>query len=92
MKKLFEDAEKGSLDLEADGADESAAKLLLKKHKELSAAETEEEMCKICFEARINAVLIPCGHACLCVHCTNGLSHCPVCRGAIAQCVKMYKC
>jgi len=45
--------------------------------------------CKICFDATVNTVLLPCGHACCCRDCSVRLkfatwdSKCPICRARI---------
>mmetsp|Transcript_27815 Transcript_27815/g.39194 ORF Transcript_27815/g.39194 Transcript_27815/m.39194 type:complete len:198 (+) Transcript_27815:71-664(+) len=53
-----------------------------------------EHTCKVCYEAPVNSVLIPCGHAGLCVSCacTQKASGkgCPFCRAPINEIVKQY--
>ena len=50
---------------------------------------TGSSICVVCFDAPRDAVLMPCGHADLCMACakqvarTNAL--CPICRAPIAQ-------
>ena len=45
--------------------------------------------CKICFDATVNTVLLPCGHACCCQDCSVRLkfatwdTKCPICRARI---------
>tara|TARA_B100002051_G_scaffold201447_1_gene191472 strand:+ start:88 stop:420 length:333 start_codon:yes stop_codon:yes gene_type:complete len=36
--------------------------------------------CKVCFDARIEAVFLPCGHALACEKCARKCERCPVCR------------
>ena len=50
----------------------------------------DKNSCKICFEAKIDAIVIPCGHVCICLSCSKGLKLCPMCRNDISQVVKMY--
>jgi len=45
----------------------------------------EKEQCKICMDAKLERVCIPCGHFCMCTMCANAVmnkkpSHCPICR------------
>lgn len=40
---------------------------------------SDEELCKICFDNRSNAVLLECGHLCACIDCAKQLKECPVC-------------
>jgi len=52
--------------------------------------------CKICFDSRINTVLLPCGHACSCQDCSVKLqfatwdSKCPICRSRIQNISMLY--
>jgi len=45
--------------------------------------------CKICYDAQVNTVLLPCGHACCCEECSVKVkyatldSKCPICRARI---------
>ena len=39
--------------------------------------------CKICFERRIQTVLIPCGHEVLCRKCSRKIKTCPICRKTV---------
>lgn len=43
------------------------------------------DLCKICFDNRIDAVIIPCGHFAICQICGRKLQECPICRGAIMK-------
>jgi len=51
--------------------------------------ENKKLECKICFDAQVNTVLLPCGHACCCEDCSVRVkfatldSKCPICRGRI---------
>jgi len=51
----------------------------------------EENSCKICFENRIDCVIIPCGHISICINCSVGLKLCPMCRQDIVQVIKTFK-
>lgn len=42
---------------------------------------TEGEVaCVVCMHNRVDSVLQPCGHACLCMSCAGKTAHCPMCR------------
>lgn len=53
-----------------------------------------DDDCKICFDMKINCVILPCGHLCICMNCSRQLSKrsgkCPVCRGPIQQAKQVY--
>merc|ERR1712218_505653 len=53
------------------------------KNKELE----ERNLCKVCMEAEICFVFLPCGHLCTCENCAvNGnLKDCPICRVKIEK-------
>eukprot|EP01119_Soliformovum_irregulare_P019832 TRINITY_DN635_c0_g1_i2.p1 TRINITY_DN635_c0_g1~~TRINITY_DN635_c0_g1_i2.p1 ORF type:complete len:294 (+),score=44.88 TRINITY_DN635_c0_g1_i2:76-957(+) len=57
--------------------------------------EEDDNTCKICFEASINAVLIPCGHLALCITCANSLqqtsANCPICRAHVHTVVQTFR-
>mmetsp|Transcript_24520 Transcript_24520/g.78275 ORF Transcript_24520/g.78275 Transcript_24520/m.78275 type:complete len:329 (-) Transcript_24520:420-1406(-) len=52
--------------------------------------EDENHQCSVCFEHRIDAVLIYCGHQ-FCSCCTYGLDKCPICKSSIAFRVRTYR-
>lgn len=62
-----------------------------KKEKKKEEDENEEESCRICFEAKINSVFVPCGHLACCYPCATPLGKCPICRGEVKQVVKTFK-
>ncbi|KAI0231427.1 E3 ubiquitin-protein ligase XIAP [Lamellibrachia satsuma] len=39
--------------------------------------------CKVCLDADMNTVFLPCGHLACCGNCASALSTCPICRTAI---------
>eukprot|EP00741_Cyanophora_paradoxa_P015028 tig00020830_g14499.t1 len=48
--------------------------------------------CLICCANPSNAVILECGHACLCMGCaSSGLSSCPICREPISRVVRVYR-
>ncbi|CAK6967739.1 E3 ubiquitin-protein ligase XIAP [Scomber scombrus] len=49
-----------------------------------------EKQCKVCMDRDICIVFIPCGHLVTCRECSESLSKCPICCGAITQKIKTY--
>lgn len=53
-----------------------------------------QKMCTACYVQCVNAVIIPCGHACMCMSCAKrvqaGQGTCPICRGPIQRLQAMY--
>jgi len=45
--------------------------------------------CVVCMERKCDIIFLPCGHLCSCSLCDRDLAHCPLCRAAIAQRVKI---
>jgi len=56
------------------------------ENKRLKAAKT----CKICLEADVGVVLIPCGHIVCCRGCAGLLSRCSLCGDYVTDTVKIY--
>ena len=52
-----------------------------KKKKENESTGNVE--CKICMDAEVNVVFLPCGHLVCCSSCAPALKNCPICRGLI---------
>ena len=51
----------------------------------------DDGFCVICFERRVDAVILECGHAAVCMTCAQNLrGECPVCRGTISRIVKLF--
>ncbi|EGG13831.1 hypothetical protein DFA_11592 [Cavenderia fasciculata] len=48
-------------------------------------------ICKICFENKIDTVLLDCGHMANCLICAQKVDRCPICRGPIKKVVKIYQ-
>ena len=53
-----------------------------------AAEDDADKECTICLSEQSNAIVMPCGHMCVCMDCGNSLKTskhnlCPVCRGAI---------
>jgi serine/threonine protein kinase len=53
------------------------------------AAEARHE-CIVCVDAPRSIALAPCGHVCSCADCAGDLQQCPICRQAIAACLKVF--
>lgn len=51
----------------------------------------DEDLCKICFEKRSNAVILECGHLCACIDCSKQLKSCPICRNHITRIVHTFR-
>ena len=47
-------------------------------------------LCKICMDAKIDTVLIPCGHWVCCSDCGSNIDKCPLCRNNITLQQKVY--
>ncbi|EPS57975.1 hypothetical protein M569_16842 [Genlisea aurea] len=52
---------------------------------EVEKLETEKIKCQVCFDKRINVVLLPCRHHILCSNCSVKCSKCPICRVSIGE-------
>jgi len=61
------------------------------EEKKKAPEKVEEKECKICMDAEINVVLVPCGHLCVCQNCSKVLNgRCPICKTAIQKVVKTF--
>jgi E3 ubiquitin-protein ligase MYLIP len=47
-------------------------------------------LCKICMDAKIDTVLIPCGHWVCCNNCGSNIDKCPLCRSGITLQQRVY--
>mmetsp|Transcript_94430 Transcript_94430/g.245927 ORF Transcript_94430/g.245927 Transcript_94430/m.245927 type:complete len:196 (+) Transcript_94430:1-588(+) len=54
-------------------------------------AVADEDLCKICYDQRVDVVLYPCGHFILCRWCAQKVSDCPVCRQTLVDVIRTYK-
>jgi len=52
---------------------------------------SERETCIVCFNARIDCVILPCGHLGICMSCCSELDICPLCRGPIRYAQKIFR-
>jgi len=53
---------------------------------------SNKDLCKICFEAPVNTILLKCGHIAFCRECCTQLEQCPICRTQIYQVIETYRC
>ena len=51
----------------------------------------EEKLCKICMDAEMDTLFLPCGHLCSCGRCAKKLRECPVCKKRIRILQKIFK-
>lgn len=63
--------------------DNSKDKLDNKQPDDPIVNENRNELCCICFDAKINSVLLTCGHAVTCLNCSYNINKCPICRSEI---------
>jgi len=56
------------------------------ENKRLKAAKT----CKICLEANIEVMFLPCGHLVSCHGCASLVSRCSLCGASVTDVVKIY--
>jgi hypothetical protein len=52
---------------------------------------SSEDTCKICYDEKVNCVLIRCGHMCTCLECSKQLEKCPICRKHIDDVIQIFK-
>ena len=46
--------------------------------------------CKVCLNADVGVVFLPCGHLVVCKNCAPNLRNCPVCRSRINETIKVF--
>ena len=54
-------------------------------------ADEDLELCRICYEAEMDALFFRCGHVAACEECAKQVKDCPVCRKPVDAVVKIYK-
>ncbi|CAL9059125.1 unnamed protein product [Musa banksii] len=57
---------------------------------EYERLQNEKVLCRICFEAEICMVLLPCRHRILCKRCSEKCKKCPICRIPIVELMPVY--
>ncbi|AXS67756.1 iap-1 [Cryptophlebia peltastica nucleopolyhedrovirus] len=50
----------------------------------------DSKVCKICYNAPLNAAFNPCGHVVACIKCSVSVNKCPTCRMPFETIVKLY--
>ncbi|XP_028040931.1 E3 ubiquitin-protein ligase RNF34 isoform X2 [Bombyx mandarina] len=50
-----------------------------------------EDACKICMAARLECVLLECGHIATCTQCSSRLAECPICRRFVVRAVRFFR-
>ena len=48
-----------------------------------------ENSCKICWERKVDSVILKCGHVAICMYCSVKLLQCPICCGTISKICKV---
>ncbi|XP_034948751.1 E3 ubiquitin-protein ligase RNF34 isoform X2 [Chelonus insularis] len=51
----------------------------------------EESLCKICWDAPIECVILECGHMACCINCGKQMNECPICRQYVVRVVRFFK-
>lgn len=57
---------------------------------EYERLQNEKVLCRVCFEAEIGVVLLPCRHRILCSACSEKCKKCPICRVLIEERLPVY--
>ncbi|XP_032667891.1 E3 ubiquitin-protein ligase RNF34 isoform X2 [Odontomachus brunneus] len=52
---------------------------------------SEEEICKICWDAPIECVILECGHMACCINCGKRMYECPICKQYVVRVVRFFK-
>ena len=52
---------------------------------------SDRSLCKICLDAPIDMLLMPCRHLCCCQDCASKLNECPICRAVISDRISVYR-
>jgi rubrerythrin len=67
---------------------------LLEATKDLQGGEFKEiPNCVICMDTKARYTIVPCGHLCLCAHCSKeakNIKKCPMCNTPIEKIIKTY--
>ncbi len=68
------------------------SKILIDEQKSVVVnIESDENICKICVNNKIECVFSECGHMICCMNCSSNLKTCPICRKKIVTAIKVFK-
>ena len=56
-----------------------------------SSPSNDDSLCKVCFIAEINTVLLPCAHVAVCMECSTQLQRCCICRADIVEAIQTFR-
>lgn len=73
-------------DIQFDSSDLSEHLTLEEENRKLKDA----RLCKVCMDAEVGVVFLPCGHLVTCVQCAPGVTMCPLCRSQIKGFVRTF--
>ncbi|XP_066601253.1 E3 ubiquitin-protein ligase RNF34-like [Prorops nasuta] len=62
-----------------------------KRTREGIAELDEADLCKICWDAPIECVILECGHMACCIICGKQMSECPICKQFVVRVVRFFK-
>jgi hypothetical protein len=51
----------------------------------------DADLCKICWDAAVDCVMLECGHMATCTNCGKQLAECPICRQYVVRVVRTFK-
>lgn len=51
----------------------------------------DTDLCKICWDAAVDCVMLECGHMATCTNCGKQLAECPICRQYVVRVVRTFK-
>lgn len=71
------------------------ASRLWQEYKQAQTVAVEElhegDVCKICWDAPIECVILECGHMACCLDCGKRMAECPICKGHVVRVVRFFK-
>jgi len=73
--------------LEKDGAEESNQT----EPSTVGHPDVDANICKICWDAVIDCVLLECGHMVTCTNCGRRMAECPICRQYVVRAVHVFR-
>ncbi|KAF7989067.1 hypothetical protein HCN44_007377 [Aphidius gifuensis] len=53
--------------------------------------QTDDGLCKICWDSPIECVILECGHMACCIECGKQMNECPICRQYVVRVVRFFK-